>query len=183
MHTQRPSFHNILESILEDERLVLEIPSKDAATHPLASSLGAALEAGKKMYTDLQTFYTSSDSTSPNTLLPIDSPPPVHTNEQVQKYENVSLNRAPKYQNVTIKNEKTAGKYRNVDIGDTSRTMDSRNAQDLESNYYLIESEDAFSELPLSRSDIAGTVQSPQPNGVDKNTREYFRINSDHMEV
>ncbi len=40
--------------------LVLEIPLRDACTHPQASVLGSNLQAGEKMYLDLQGIYLSS---------------------------------------------------------------------------------------------------------------------------
>lgn len=43
---------------------MLEIPLEDAATHPLASCLGAALESGQNMYRDLQMLYLSASTPS-----------------------------------------------------------------------------------------------------------------------
>ena len=43
---------------------MLEIPLEDAATHPLACRLGAALESGQNMYRDLQILYLSESTPS-----------------------------------------------------------------------------------------------------------------------
>ena len=59
MHSERSSFQNVLISLLEDEEQALDIPTSDAASHPLASHLGAPPIAGEKMYTDLQMTYLS----------------------------------------------------------------------------------------------------------------------------
>lgn len=63
-HSKRPSFEDILEFLLEDEQRVLEIPLEDAATHPLASCLGATVESGHNMYRDLQMLYLSESTPS-----------------------------------------------------------------------------------------------------------------------
>ena len=41
----------------EHDQRLLEIPDKDKSTHPQAGILGANLEAGQRMYTDLQNTY------------------------------------------------------------------------------------------------------------------------------
>ena len=57
----RPIFKDILLELLDEEKNVLEIPKKDAATHKLAGLVGGPLEAGEKMYTDLQWKYFTPD--------------------------------------------------------------------------------------------------------------------------
>ena len=58
----RPGFQDILVSLLEDEEQILAIPIGDASTHRQAACLGANMEAGYKMYFDLQKMYKSSDA-------------------------------------------------------------------------------------------------------------------------
>ena len=48
--------------MLDNEETVLHIPSEDAATHKMAACLGAELQAGHKMYTDLQALYIPSNA-------------------------------------------------------------------------------------------------------------------------
>ena len=60
----RPSFREILATMLEEEETVLTIPKKDAFTHKQASMLGAVLTAGEKMYKVLQNTYIA-DKPSP----------------------------------------------------------------------------------------------------------------------
>ena len=57
----RPSFKDILLELHGQEDVVLKIPESDADTHKLANRVGGPLEAGKKMYTDLQWKYFTSD--------------------------------------------------------------------------------------------------------------------------
>ena len=56
----RPNFHDILNSLLEDERKTLEVPHEDASVHKQASMLGAPLAAGENMYKTLQKSYTNN---------------------------------------------------------------------------------------------------------------------------
>ena len=60
---ERPGFRDILLSLLEDEQTVLSIP-KDIGSNSLAAVLGAPLEAGFNMYTELQTMYYNREVTS-----------------------------------------------------------------------------------------------------------------------
>ena len=57
----RPSFKDILLELHGQEDVVLKIPERDAETHKLANHVGGPLEAGEKMYTDLQWEYFTSD--------------------------------------------------------------------------------------------------------------------------
>ena len=56
----RPNFHDILNSLLEDEQKTLEIPHEDASVHKLATVLGGPLTAGENMYKSLQKSYTNN---------------------------------------------------------------------------------------------------------------------------
>ena len=53
----RPSFKDILTSLIRDEEQLLTIPFEDASTHAEACHLGENLMAGCKMYSTLQTVY------------------------------------------------------------------------------------------------------------------------------
>ena len=53
----RPSFRDIHLSLSQNQEHVLQIPEEAASTHPQAAVLGAPLEAGEKMYMDLQNSY------------------------------------------------------------------------------------------------------------------------------
>ena len=59
MASQRPSFRQILLSLLDTPEMVLSIPQEDLGTHHLAGVLGSPLEAGKNMYRDLHERYDS----------------------------------------------------------------------------------------------------------------------------
>ena len=52
----RPGFRSILLTLMEKEETVLNVPS-DAGSEQLAAVLGAPLEAGFNMYSQLQTVY------------------------------------------------------------------------------------------------------------------------------
>ena len=58
--TMRPNFHDILNSLLEDEQKTLEIPHEDASVHKQATVLGGPLTAGEDMYKSLQKSYTNN---------------------------------------------------------------------------------------------------------------------------
>lgn len=58
----RPIFKDILMQLLDNDKVVLKIPKHDSSTHALADRVGGPLEAGEKMYTDLQwKYFTASD--------------------------------------------------------------------------------------------------------------------------
>jgi hypothetical protein len=57
----RPSFKDILLELHARCSIVLEIPEPDTNSHSLANCVGGPLEAGEKMYTDLQWKYFTSD--------------------------------------------------------------------------------------------------------------------------
>ena len=56
----RPNFHDILNSLLENEQKTLEIPHEDASVHKQATVLGGPLIAGENMYKSLQQSYTNN---------------------------------------------------------------------------------------------------------------------------
>jgi hypothetical protein len=59
---QRPSFRELLLSLLSNPRVVLSIPREALNTHNLAGVLGSPLEAGANMYRDLQNkYYDNAD--------------------------------------------------------------------------------------------------------------------------
>ena len=63
----RPKYQAILTSLLEDPKKVLHIPQIDASSHSLACILGSPLEAGLKMYPDLQiTYVADGDQRDPD---------------------------------------------------------------------------------------------------------------------
>ena len=53
----RPSFRELFLALTGDKSQVLLIPQADGETHPLAGVLGSPLEAGKKLYKELQNKY------------------------------------------------------------------------------------------------------------------------------
>ena len=53
----RPSFRDIVLTLVGSEEMVLNIPEEDSSTSPLAGVLGAPLEAGEGMYLELQRRY------------------------------------------------------------------------------------------------------------------------------
>ena len=54
---KRPAFNDIMLLLLKDDSTLLLIPDEDRLTHSDAGQLGAPLEAGDKLYTDLQSMY------------------------------------------------------------------------------------------------------------------------------
>ena len=60
--SQRPSFRDIVLILVGSEEMVLNIPEEDSSTNPLAGVLGAPLEAGENMYSDLQRRYVDYSS-------------------------------------------------------------------------------------------------------------------------
>ena len=53
----RPQFREIVETLSQPETLLLHIPEEVTRGHPQASVLGAPLEAGRNLYTELQNIY------------------------------------------------------------------------------------------------------------------------------
>eukprot|EP00731_Ephydatia_muelleri_P015152 Em0008g872a len=53
----RPTFRDIYLSLYQSTEFVLKVPDDARLTHPQAGVLGAPLEAGEKMYIDLQKIY------------------------------------------------------------------------------------------------------------------------------
>ncbi len=53
----RPGFRDIVLMLVGSEEMVLSIPEEDSSTNPLAGVLGAPLEAGENMYSQLQNRY------------------------------------------------------------------------------------------------------------------------------
>eukprot|EP00731_Ephydatia_muelleri_P029674 Em0021g197a len=53
----RPSFRDIHLRLCQDENTLLRIPNEALLSSPQAGLLGAPLEAGEKMYLDLQKYY------------------------------------------------------------------------------------------------------------------------------
>ena len=50
----RPSFREVVQALLEHEDSLLHIPPEALSSHSQAGMLGAPLEAGTLMYTDVQ---------------------------------------------------------------------------------------------------------------------------------
>ena len=59
--SQRPSFRDIVLTLVGSEEVVLNIPEEDSSTDPLAGVLGAPLEAGEGMYSELFKRYLDAD--------------------------------------------------------------------------------------------------------------------------
>ena len=58
----RPSFRELLLSLLSSPKVVLSIPQEALNTHKLAGVLGSPLEVGANMYRDLQNkYYDNAD--------------------------------------------------------------------------------------------------------------------------
>ena len=57
--SKRPTFREIVLSLVESGDKVLPIPCKALDTRHLAGILGSPLKAGEKMYTDLRDRYLS----------------------------------------------------------------------------------------------------------------------------
>lgn len=80
----------------------MEIPAEDALTHEHATHLGAALQAGHKMYNQLQSLYISNCNTpaivSDPTMskVPTDSPPTSRADRDYQSIEE----EVPEYHNI-----------------------------------------------------------------------------------
>ena len=57
----RPTFRQLLLSLLGNDESLLMIPEEEKATHTLAAVLGSPLEAGYHMYLDDQQRYRTLD--------------------------------------------------------------------------------------------------------------------------
>ena len=57
---ERPSFHDVMVSLLQPNQTILKIPESALSSHPQAGSLGGSLKAGKNMYPALQHAYTNA---------------------------------------------------------------------------------------------------------------------------
>ena len=55
--SSRPTFEHIGEDLSEPETELLIWSEDDIGVHPLAMTIGAALEVGKNLYSDLQQKY------------------------------------------------------------------------------------------------------------------------------
>ena len=58
----RPSFRELLLTVLDSPEKVLLIPPGTLSTHHLAGVLGSPLEAGESLYRDLQDKYLQMDN-------------------------------------------------------------------------------------------------------------------------
>ena len=58
---KRPSFNEIMLLLLKDDQTLLLIPEDDLLTHSQAGQLGAGLDAGEKLYGDLQSLYVTKN--------------------------------------------------------------------------------------------------------------------------
>ena len=56
-NSQRLVFRDVVLTLVGSEKMVLSIPEEDSSTNPLAGVLGAPLEAGENMYSQLQNRY------------------------------------------------------------------------------------------------------------------------------
>ena len=59
MPSERPCFHDIMLTLLQDDGILYAISDEDLASHPNAGTLGADLLAGNRMHLDLQTVYAT----------------------------------------------------------------------------------------------------------------------------
>ena len=58
--SSRPQFTDIVHTLSQSEDQLLYIPEVVTRDHPQAAILGAPLEAGRNLYTQLQNTYMSS---------------------------------------------------------------------------------------------------------------------------
>ena len=61
MAAQRPSFRELLLTLLNVPNAILSIPQEALDTHSLAGVLGSTLTSGENMYRDLQERYVAED--------------------------------------------------------------------------------------------------------------------------
>ena len=61
MAAQRPSFRELLLTLLNVPNAILSIPEEALDTHSLAGVLGSTLTSGENMYRDLQERYVVED--------------------------------------------------------------------------------------------------------------------------
>ena len=62
---ERPSFHDVMVSLLQPNQTILKIPESALSSHPQAASLGGNLKAGEKMYPETQhAYYTDTMDTA-----------------------------------------------------------------------------------------------------------------------
>lgn len=103
---------------MDDEETVMDIPAEDALTHEHATHLGATLQAGHKMYNQLQSLYIPNTppivSDRPMSKVPTDSPPTSRADRDYQSIED----EVPEYHNIhrgkDTEGEKESQRYENV---------------------------------------------------------------------
>ena len=57
---ERPTFQQILLTLLGDDKALLAVPTEERASHSLAGVLGCPLEAGHSMYLNRQNSYLTT---------------------------------------------------------------------------------------------------------------------------
>ena len=57
---ERPSFHDVMVSLLQPNQTILKVPESALSSHPQAGTLGGPLKAGEDMYPILQHAYTDA---------------------------------------------------------------------------------------------------------------------------
>ena len=61
---ERPSFHDVMVSLLQPNQTILKVPESALSSHSQAGTLGGPLKAGEKMYPEIQhAYYTDTMDT------------------------------------------------------------------------------------------------------------------------
>ena len=61
---ERPSFHDIMVSLLQPNKMLMKIPESALSSHPQAGTLGGTLKAGENMYPEMQCTYADTMDTA-----------------------------------------------------------------------------------------------------------------------
>ena len=61
---ERPSFHDVMVSLLQPNKIIMKIPESALSSHPQAGSLGGTLKAGENMYPEMQCTYADTMDTA-----------------------------------------------------------------------------------------------------------------------
>ena len=57
---ERPSFQDVMVSLLQPNQTILKVPESALSSHPHAGTLGGSLNAGEMMYPEIQHRYVDN---------------------------------------------------------------------------------------------------------------------------
>ena len=145
---------------MDNETTVLHIPSEDAATHEKAACLGAELQAGHKMYSQLQALYIPSDASISQRPLCTEAHSVQHTSDRTgAEYES-------------LETDEDSRPYSNIDHYGLTRPAGEEESQRYRNVGRREQSQAVVKEVVYDR---VTHKTSTEKNG-GKNTEEYYNV-------